>query len=61
MRKDSGGVTAWICIGTFGLVWGMMLAFGFMGLGPGGLFLRSRTSLAELLRLFCPGTGMAGR
>ena len=29
-----------------------------MGLGPGGLFLLSRMSLAELLRLFAPGVGI---
>ena len=36
--------------------------FGFIGLGPGGLIRRSRTSLAELLLLLAPGGGMlAGR
>ena len=32
-----------------------------MGLGPGGLFLRSRTALAELLRALPPGVGIVGR
>lgn len=48
---------AWSCSG----IRCMLLAFGFIGLGPGGLFLRSRTWLAELLRLLVPGDGMLGR
>ncbi len=39
------------CIGKFCGA----LAFGFIGLGPGGLFLLSRTWLAELLLLRPPG------
>ena len=52
---ESGEFTACCCIETFCM-------FGFIGLGPGGLIRRSRTSLAELLLLLAPGGGMlAGR
>ena len=51
MEAESGELTACCCSGTLWI-------FGFMGLGPGGLILRSRTSLAELLRLLPPGVGM---
>lgn len=55
IEAESGELVACCCNGT-------RCMFGFIGLGPGGLILRSRTSLAELLRLFPPGVGMlAGR
>lgn len=46
-----GGLPAANCTGSFGGAF----AFGFMGLGPGGLFLLSRTWLAELLLFRPPG------
>ena len=48
---ESGELTACCCIETFSI-------FGFIGLGPGGVIRRSRTSLAELLLLLDPGGGM---
>lgn len=52
---ESGEFIACCCIETFCM-------FGFIGLGPGGLILRSRMSLAELLLLLAPSGGMlAGR
>lgn len=55
IEAESGELTACCCIETFWM-------FGFIGLGPGGLIRRSRTSLAELLLLLTPAGGMlAGR
>lgn len=52
------GLPAFDCVGS---ICGLF-AFGFIGLGPGGLFLFSRTWLAELLLLLPPsgGIGLCG-